>query len=360
MGIALTVFVACTDRETTSPVLSPLSQISDAVHSGGNAHFFFLPPLGPALTGSGTFDASLSPVVQICVLGTSGCLMPLVAEFTMTSEPGSETVRVNPADQNYIVNWRTDQFSLDPAKIYRIQVLVAGTMLGFADVDVVGTAKEAKNVQTGQFVPLVNGTTLPIKFRIEVGAVFVVGQTGGSITAQGGNVTLTVSDGALTQPIGITVAPSTGYPSDPGLVLGAEYDFGPTGTKFARPVRLQIAYNPSSIPSGVDENELRLHKVVGGQWVEVFGSEVELGLHAVGGDITSFSQYGVVKGKKVGSVEVSPASATVVAGCTVQLTATVYDPSGNPISRPVNWSTSSNSVARVDQTGLVTGAPRAS
>jgi uncharacterized protein YjdB/PKD repeat protein len=62
----------------------------------------------------------------------------------------------------------------------------------------------------------------------------------------------------------------------------------------------------------------------------------------------------------VASVEVTPASASVPAGQTVQLTATPRDDQGNPVSRPVTWSTSAPSVATVSSTGLVTGVAQGS
>ena len=58
----------------------------------------------------------------------------------------------------------------------------------------------------------------------------------------------------------------------------------------------------------------------------------------------------------VSSVTVSPASATVQVGQTVQLTATPKDASGNPLTgRAVTWSSSNTAVASVDGNGLVTG-----
>src|SRR5206468_3343642 len=58
----------------------------------------------------------------------------------------------------------------------------------------------------------------------------------------------------------------------------------------------------------------------------------------------------------VSSVTVSPASATVQVGQTVQLTATPKDASGNPLTgRMVTWSSSNNSVASVTSSGLVSG-----
>jgi len=58
----------------------------------------------------------------------------------------------------------------------------------------------------------------------------------------------------------------------------------------------------------------------------------------------------------VASVAVSPASAAVGVGATVQLTATPLDANGNPLTgRSVTWTSSAPSVATVDGTGLVTG-----
>jgi uncharacterized protein YjdB len=58
----------------------------------------------------------------------------------------------------------------------------------------------------------------------------------------------------------------------------------------------------------------------------------------------------------VASVSVTPASAEIQVGKTVQLTATPKDSAGAPINNaPVIWSTGNTLVALVDQTGLVTG-----
>src|SRR5438445_521012 len=58
----------------------------------------------------------------------------------------------------------------------------------------------------------------------------------------------------------------------------------------------------------------------------------------------------------VSSVTVSPASASVSAGQTVQLTATPKDANGNPLAgRVITWASSNTSVATVSGTGLVSG-----
>jgi len=58
----------------------------------------------------------------------------------------------------------------------------------------------------------------------------------------------------------------------------------------------------------------------------------------------------------VASVSVTPSTATVLAGQTVQLTATPKDANGNPLSgRTVTWSSNNTSVAVADVNGKVTG-----
>src|SRR5881409_2644823 len=58
----------------------------------------------------------------------------------------------------------------------------------------------------------------------------------------------------------------------------------------------------------------------------------------------------------VASVAVSPASASVQVGQTVQLAATPRDANGNPLSgRAVSWASSNTAVATVSGSGLVTG-----
>jgi len=58
----------------------------------------------------------------------------------------------------------------------------------------------------------------------------------------------------------------------------------------------------------------------------------------------------------VATVAVSPATVSVLPGATTQLTATVSDANGKPLTdRTVTWSSSDQSKATVSQTGLVTG-----
>src|SRR2546429_145730 len=68
-----------------------------------------------------------------------------------------------------------------------------------------------------------------------------------------------------------------------------------------------------------------------------------------------------VRVRKVKTVTVSPPTATVALGQTVQLTATLRDASGNVLTgRTVTWSSSNLAVATVSASGLVTAGAVAS
>lgn len=167
LTVALTAF-ACSDSRIPTATLTP-SGAAGAALVGGSPAFYWLPPLAKAPSPTGTFDPALSPVVRISEWpGSQGAL---VAEFSMSSGPGSETVRLDAEGEFYIVNWHTREVALNPALNYRIRVLVDGFEVGFADVDVVASAKELKTVDAVNYFGVLNGRTVPIKFRIEEGAV---------------------------------------------------------------------------------------------------------------------------------------------------------------------------------------------
>lgn len=292
--------LSCAERplplQPTVP--GPAFQIQDAVHNSGNRHFFFLPPLVPQPRYSGVFDATESPVITLCRWTGTAC-STIVAQLSMTSGTGSQVVRVDLAGQAYSVNWDSNQCLGGPCRfaagdVLRLRVLVAGTELGHADAKLVADQQQAKNVDNSEFVPLIIGKTLTIKFRIEQGAVFVVGSSGGTITALGGQVTLVVPPGALSENVGITVAPAATVPTVPHLVPGTAFDFGPSGTTFPQAVQLTIKYDPAHVPATAREAALRLHKVVDNIWQPVVGSSVNTGTTSVTGSISSFSSYAAV------------------------------------------------------------------
>jgi hypothetical protein len=165
-ALLLCALAACTGDMTAPTVHDEASTaLSDGANSGPVPGFYFLPPMVPSPSYSGTFDAALQPRVEICQLAGAVC-GPTVASYPFGA--GSGSVRVDAAAQHYIANWNTPK-SLDPAQFYRVQVFVGAFRLGYADVDVVRTGKEKDSVDQMRFVPLIAGQTLPVKFRIETG-----------------------------------------------------------------------------------------------------------------------------------------------------------------------------------------------
>src|SRR5215216_5709066 len=158
---ALSLVAACTDRLTEPRTLgapAPSLTILDAAH-GGTAGFYFLPPMVPAPSYSGTFDGTKAPVITICALAGGSCATT-VATFS-----GSQ-VKVDLAAQSYGVNWKTKDAGLDPTKTYRIQVMLGATVLGYADVVVLANGSQIKTVDKSGYVTVINGGMLAIRFRI--------------------------------------------------------------------------------------------------------------------------------------------------------------------------------------------------
>jgi hypothetical protein len=185
--IAGVVLNGCRGEPVAAPA-APSFAVSDGAHSG-NHDFFFLAPLFKNADASpyfepAAFDASLKPSVEICQLGVPA------ADGSRDCIPGDPLKRFDPSEvsvdtaaQLYQVNWHTDESNLDVLQFYRISVFIGGQLLGFADVDPVLSGSEIQNLQTGENIPLVDGRTLPIKFRIESGALCAEDSTAGDATA---------------------------------------------------------------------------------------------------------------------------------------------------------------------------------
>jgi len=118
-----------------------------------------------------------------------------------------------------------------------------------------------------------------------------VGPAGGTIATPSGNVTLNVPPGALDNVVSITIRESN-LSGDIGAI-GQIYDFGPDGLRFKTPVHMKLKYDPSSIPSGINETDLQLASFSANGW-ELIGSLVlDKTNHVLEGDIVHFSPYGL-------------------------------------------------------------------
>jgi hypothetical protein len=255
--------------------------------------FYFLAPMVKDSEYSGTFDAGLSPVVEICE--TTACAT-IHKSFDM-DEDGSEGVRLDEEDEHYIVNWHTDQTGTEVGQTYRIRVSVAGTVLAHADIQMAENGRDAKNITDDEAIALVDGRTLPIKFRVEEGAVYVTDSGGGTITSEDGLVTLEIPENAIDGTIGITISSAIDDLDDEDVVPGTLFDFGPSGMQFSEPVTITIKYDPIKLSDGINENRLSIQKFIDGKWTQIQASSVNLTNNIVKASLNSFSLYSIGEGE---------------------------------------------------------------
>jgi hypothetical protein len=130
--------------------------VSDAPHDG-NPHFYWLSPLvssSPVFTG--LFDGTQVPTVTVCSWTGSACASQIA---TFSSSSGSLALRVDVSNEYYIANWKTGAPATKSGELYRVIVELSGWQLGYADI---------RLGSSGQFR---NGATIPLKFRLEQGAI---------------------------------------------------------------------------------------------------------------------------------------------------------------------------------------------
>lgn len=135
--------------------------------SGGKAGFFFLPPIARNRpSSSGKFESRLAPVVKIDQVDGQGATVATVATLS------GESLRRNVRQQFYVARFKSAN-NLDTQRNYRIRVFgdAKGRELGFADLDLVSSRSAANRVNRANYVPLVRGNTLAIRFRIDTNAV---------------------------------------------------------------------------------------------------------------------------------------------------------------------------------------------
>jgi CARDB len=268
--LALAVALGCREQQpVTAPKQPGISAaILDGAHEGGNPHFFFLPPMVPRPPFSGTFNPNLGPTVQICALtvigGATACDPSNVIDLGPMQQDAS--------NQQYQVNWNTGTTNVSTTRTYRVQVFAANQRLGFADVQPV-TNGSLKNKVTGDTIALVDGRTLPIKVRIESGALCAgpldcgegtVGPAGATIVTQNTLAGVQFPAGALSNTVTVLIAQNATQPCLPiDLVQrGGCYDFvtSPPG-QFLSNVTVAICADVEGLPTLTGKPSYLLHRL---------------------------------------------------------------------------------------------------
>ena len=165
---------ACRDSVAPIAPIHPPPQFSptilDGAHSGNKA-VFFLPPMVSNPNGQPGFG---DPVKAGLPVSFKIERLPDVSKQGCTSEVTKvfPTSAVQFQTDHYQADWHTDDSNLLAQCTYRIEVLVGPQIEAFADVDVVTSGNQLKRVDTQEYIPLLDGRTLPIKVRIEQGVSF--------------------------------------------------------------------------------------------------------------------------------------------------------------------------------------------
>jgi hypothetical protein len=182
-ALALAALAACSGADTTRPGSTPTFMISDGAHQqafndpNANPDFFFLPPMVNDPSGSpnfnaGDFNPNLVPTVTVCALALPATATESDVLFGTPCAPGGYTTSfgavVNTTQEQYQANWTVPS---SDTVFYRIRVLVGDVSLGFADVESVPNPQQLQSVDKTRFVGQQDGSNIPIKFRIEIGAL---------------------------------------------------------------------------------------------------------------------------------------------------------------------------------------------
>ena len=118
----------------------------------------------------------------------------------------------------------------------------------------------------------------------------MVGAEGGSVETSDKKVNLVIPTGALATEL--TITPLTSL-SDPDVVPGTAYDFGPDGTEFFEPVTLTLSYDPSVLAADKDEVLMQIVKLHDDGTVELSESQVDKTNQTLAAEIKSFSNRAV-------------------------------------------------------------------
>lgn len=208
---------ACRDGTPTGPdpvgADLPGYSINDAGHMAGVPQFYWLPPTvpNPGPTVTGTFDGDLLGAagtfpqleVRVCAPGMT-TLCPASGAGSLASFNGYDTspaITMDAAKGNYQLLWNPN--GLAAGSTYRSWVLAKVSAnasplpLGYADVKVVANSKALKQVNPNDYVGLVAGNPLYLKFTVRTGIAGAVSVAlGTSVLVPGATTpaTATVTD----------------------------------------------------------------------------------------------------------------------------------------------------------------------
>lgn len=177
---ALVLLAGACGETPTAPPRAPAAP-GEAISSGAigvspRQFFFLLRDLQPTAF-QGTFDATLSPQVSVCLWVNGACQSTVLAPVTLGTR-GTASLTLNTDRQRYIFQWRTRGAALQPNAVYRLMVRVNGVQMGYLDIATGRKQRELRQIDRREFLPLRVGGTVKVAFRIEQGAPIPAGIPG--------------------------------------------------------------------------------------------------------------------------------------------------------------------------------------
>lgn len=302
VAVFASVIGACSDEPTPAgPAPADVGAASAASASvatltgpGGLEGFHFAAPIVTNATVPADRDKSLLDLlaVEICEWDGLACISGPIRRFDAESS-GAGKLRLE--DGIYRAVWNSRADNLEIGRAYRIRVLASGAEIGYVGLAIREPGAKNSNYADG-VVQLIAGASLPIAFVIEPGTGARVTPAASTIELADGAVSLALPANAVNDDLLLTAAPVEDASLPPGrpTVPGTAWDLGPDGLMFAQPVRLTLRYDPALVPSGVDPAELRIHKVVGGEYVQQPAGRVDPVNGTVAADVDGFSIFVVV------------------------------------------------------------------
>jgi Tol biopolymer transport system component len=328
--IAAVALTACQDDGSMAPAADPMAAVSDGAHGDGNPDFFFLPPLvgDPSSEPTfepGMFNGRLYPVMTVHEISEE--TDPPQPACSGIEKRGPQVVPAVPDDEMYQIDWDTDDANLATGTVYRLCVWGSSsmqTMLGF--LDLMPVEGGMKNVKTDTVFAFNDGRVIPVKFRIEQGALsydplateqlgteFTVTDTGGSVvlideytqTEPLALLAVAIPDGAIGEGDTVTIIvsqeePVYGDPNElqclPGDLLQSNWCYQirtePELYEFQDTVHVEICVDAEPVPERL-RDALRVFKNNEAEGlVELPWAEPTL----IGSDCTGLPEFGAATG----------------------------------------------------------------
>lgn len=113
------------------------------------------------------------------------------------------------------------------------------------------------------------------------------------IRALGDRIKLDIAEDTFSKVVTFLFANVLGLPGDGATLIAAAIDFKIEGEDPAKPMVIQVKYDPANIPDGVLEQSLLLYRVSGDEFTPVPGSTVDIDTDTVTAEITEGATYAV-------------------------------------------------------------------